>query len=47
MHLYCMSGNDMGPEKIKCIMHTVSVVAETYPGNYVGVNKGDKKSLLD
>ena len=47
MHLYYLSGNDMGPDEIKSIMHMVSVVAETYPGNYTDINRGDKKSLLD
>ena len=47
MHLYYVSGNDMGPDEINCIKHMVSVVAETHPGNYAGINKGDKKPLLD
>ena len=47
MHLYYVSGNDMGPDEINCIKHMVSVVAETHPGNYAGINKGDKKPLRD
>lgn len=47
MHTYYVSGNDVGPGKQHVSCMWLSVVVEICPRNYVNINKGNKKYLLD